>query len=427
MNYSIERKPHSVVEVKMTLTKEEVAPIKANILKELAKKVEVPGFRKGHAPADKIEANFPDAVKEELVEAILKANYENILTAEKINPVSYIYGLNVESNDNLTVTFSLDEFPVVTLGEYKGLTVEKRAAEVTDEAINHEIDAMVASKVSTVEAEEGYAAQLGDIVDLGFAGSIDGVPFDGGTADSHELKLGSRMFIDNFEEQLVGYVTGQEGEVNVNFPAEYGHAPLAGKPATFKVKINKIMKEVKPELTEELAKELKFDSIEDMRTKISAEIMDRELNAVKNETVAKLLSKINETSTIDLPGSMIAREVEQKLNEMEQHLSMQGANMDMYLKMINKTKEELKVEMTPMAINKVKADILLETIAKNEHLVVTEEEVNAKMVEIAAMYGMDAPKLHAELVKHNNLQAFLGNVNVDLTIEKAIDFLLANN
>mgnify|MGYP000443873937 CR=1 FL=1 len=268
MKHLVTRKENSAVEVKLTLTKEEVSPIKETILKTLATKVEIPGFRKGHAPLDNVEANFPDAVKEELVDSILKANYETVLSAENINPVSYIYNVKAEKvNDDFELTFMVDEFPAIKLGEYKGLTVEKRVIEFKEETLTQEIETLLNKKSSLVDAEEGYKAAMGDTVDLAFDGYIDGVAFDGGKSDSHELKLGSHMFIDNFEEQLVGYTVGQEGEVNVTFPAEYGHAPLAGKPAVFKVKINAIKKTVTPELNDETAKELGFESVEDLKAK----------------------------------------------------------------------------------------------------------------------------------------------------------------
>lgn len=427
MKHLVTRKENSAVEVKLTLTKEEVAPIKASILKTLGTKVEVPGFRKGHAPVDKIEANFPDAIKEEMVETVLKAHYEPVLTAENINPVSYIYNVKAENvNNEFELTFMVDEFPAIKLGEYKGLTVEKRVAEFKEETLTQEIDALLNKKSSLVDAEEGYKAAMGDTVDLAFDGSIDGVPFDGGKADSHELKLGSHMFIDNFEDQLVGYTVGQEGEVNVTFPVEYGHKPLAGKPAVFKVKINSIKKTVKPELNDETAKELGFESVADLKEKKKAEIISREEATIKNETIGKLVNMISDATVIDIPQSMVMREVENKVKEMEQHLSMQGANMEMYLKMIGKTFEEMAKEMAPMCKSKVKADIILEEIAKVENLTVSEEEMTAKMAEIAKMYGMDSTKLVEELNKHNNLENFKQNLNVDITLEKAVEFILAN-
>lgn len=427
MKHLVTRKENSAVEVVMTLTAGELAPVKGKILKALTEKVEVPGFRKGKAPLDQVEKNYADAVKEELVEEVLKANYSSVLEAEQIKPVSYIYNVKAEQKgEEFELSFMVDEFPAITLGEYKGVEVERRTPEFKEEALEHEIEAMLARKKTEVEAAPDYKAEMGDKVDLAFDGSIDGVPFEGGKADSHELVLGSKMFIDTFEEQLVGYTVGQEGEVNVMFPENYGHAPLAGKPAVFKVKINAIKKIVKPELNDELAKELGFESVEDLKAQKKAEIMVREEQAVKNETIGKIMQKIAEATKMDIPQSMVMGEVENKLKEMEQHLSMQGANLDMYLNMMGKKLDEVAKEMMPMAHAKVKADLILEEIARKEGLLVTEEDMSAKMTEIAAMYGMDVPALEAELKKNNSLENFKNNLNVDITLSKAVEFVYNN-
>ncbi|MGL5962938.1 MAG: trigger factor [Fusobacteriaceae bacterium] len=427
MKHLVTRKENSAVEVVITLTAAELAPIKGKILKSVAEKVEVPGFRKGKAPISQVEKAHADAIKEEIVEEVLKTNYSSVLEAEQIKPVSYIYNVNAEQKgEEFEVSFMVDEFPAITLGEYKGIEVERRTAEFKEEALEHEIEAMLAKKKTEVEAAPGYKAEMGDKIDLAFDGSIEGVPFEGGKADSHELVLGSKMFIDTFEEQLVGYVVGQEGEVNVMFPENYGHAPLAGKPAVFKVKINAIKKVVKPELNEELAKELGFESVEDFKIQKKAEIMVREEQAVKNEIIGKIMAKIAEDTKMDIPQAMVMGEVENKLKEMEQHLAMQGANLDMYLNMMGKKLDEVAKEMMPMAHAKVKADLILEEIAIKESLTVTEEDMAAKMIEIAAMYGMDVPSLEAELTKNNNLENFKTNLNVDITLSKAVEFVYNN-
>lgn len=424
MKHLVTRKENSAVEIKINLTAEELAPVKAGILKAMAKKVEVPGFRKGHAPAEKIEAAYADALKEEIVEEILKNNYSKVLEAEQIRPVSYIYNVKADQKgEEFVLSFMVDEFPAITLGEYKGIEVEKRAVEFKEEALEHEIEAMLASKKTEVEAAPGYKAEMGDKVDLAFEGSIDGVPFDGGKSDSHELVLGSKMFIDTFEEQLVGYEIGQEGEVHVTFPEQYGHAPLAGKKATFKVKINGIKKVVKPELNGEVARELGFESVAELKEKKKAEIMEREEKAVKNETIGKIMHKIAEATEIAIPQSMVMGEVENKLKEMEHHLSMQGANMEMYLNMIGKKIDDVAKEMMPMAHAKVKADLILEEIARKEGLMITEEEMAAKMAEVAAMYGMDVAALETELKKNNGLDNFKANLNIDATLSKAVEFV----
>lgn len=428
MKHIITKKEKSAVEVKIILTKEEVTPIRKEAIDKITKTAEVPGFRKGHAPVATIESNFGKHIDEEIVHVALEKHYDSIVESEKLQPVSYIYNLTTAKNENeFEIVFFVDVFPEVKLGEYKGLKIEKKETEFKEENLTAEIEAILNRKATLVDCEEGYKAEMGDIIDLAFDGSIDGVPFDGGKADSHQLKLGSKMFIDTFEEQLVGYTKGQEGEVNVKFPDNYGHEPLAGKPAVFKVKINSIKKNIKPELTEELAKELGFQSIEELKTKTKEDLIKKEEEILKNDMIVQLLKQIQDSSEVELPNSMIGREVENKLKDMEQHLAMQGANMEMYLKMIGKTIEELRVEMIPMAANKVKTDILLDEIAKAEKLEATSEDMAVKMSEIAKMYGMDTAKLEEELKKENAIENFKGNLKVEIALQKAIDFILANS
>ena len=214
MKHELKKIEHSAVEIKVTLTAEELSPIKSEVIKTLATKVEVPGFRKGHAPLNKVEATFADAIKEEVVESVLKANFEKIVAEEKITPVSFIYDLVADMKDTLEMTFKVDVYPEVTLGEYKGLEVEKESFQMTDDLLNKEIENMLNTKSKLEDAPEGHKAEVGNTVDLAFEGFVDGVPFEGGKADSHQLKLGSKMFIDTFEDQLVGYTVGQEGEVD---------------------------------------------------------------------------------------------------------------------------------------------------------------------------------------------------------------------
>lgn len=426
MKHELKKVEHSAVEIKISLTAEELSPIKSGITKTIAGKVELPGFRKGHAPLNKVEAAYADAIKEEVVETVLKANFDKIVAEEKIAPVSFIYDLVTEMNETLELTFKVDVYPEITLGEYKGLEVEKETFEMSEDVLNKEIENMVAAKSNLVDAAEGHKAEMGDTVDLAFEGSIDGVPFDGGKADSHQLKLGSKMFIDNFEEQLVGYTVGQEGEVTVNFPAEYHAEALAGKPAVFKVKINAIKTLVKPELNDEFAKEAGFESVEDLKAKKTEEIKTREEARVQNNFVGKLIQKLVAESKIEVPKSMVVREVENRMAEMNQQLAMQGMDMDQYLKMTGMTKEQAFSQIAPMAQNKVQVDLVLEAIAKAENLEVSAEELSTRTEEIAKMYGMTKEQLEAELTKNNNLNNFNGSLTTEILAQKAVEIIVNN-
>ena len=426
MKHELKKVANSAVEIKICLTAEEVKPVKDEVLKELAKKVEVPGFRKGHVPVSTVEAQFKDAVKEEVTDKVLHKYYEEVIKAENIMPISYINNVKANLGEEFDVTFTVDVYPEVTLGEYKGLEVEKETFEMTPEKLDAEITMMVNSKSKLEETEAGYKAQMGDTVDLAFEGFVDGVAFEGGKADSHVLKLGSKMFIDTFEEQLVGYEAGQEGEVNVTFPAEYHAANLAGKPAVFKVKVNSIKKLVTPELNDELAKEFGFENVEDMKAKTEERIKAREEDRVKNQYIGKLLDKVSSTSTVEVPVSMIANEVRARITEMEQQLAAQGIGFDMYMQMTGMNRAKLEAQIAPMAAAKVKADLILEAIAKAEGIEVSEDEIKEKMTEIAKMYGMDLAKLEEELNKHKNYDNFKMTVQGECLMQKAIDVIVNN-
>ncbi|MGL5208650.1 trigger factor [Cetobacterium sp.] len=426
MKHELKKIEHSAVEITLTLTAEELSPIKSEVIKTLATKVEVPGFRKGHAPLNKVEAAFADGIKEEVVDSVLKANFEKIVAEEKIAPVSFIYDLVANMKDSLEITFKVDVYPEITLGEYKGLEVEKETFQMTDDLLDKEIENMLNAKSKLEDAAEGHKAEMGNTVDLAFEGFIDGVPFEGGKADSHQLKLGSKMFIDTFEDQLVGYTVGQEGEINVTFPAEYHAEALAGKPATFKVKINSIKTLAKPELNDEFAKEAGFESVEDLKAKKTAEITAREEARIQNNFVGKLIQKVVADSKVDVPKSMVVREVENRMAEMNQQLAMQGMDLDQYLKMTGMTKEQAFNQIAPMAHNKVQVDLVLEAIAKAENLEVTAEELNAKVEEIAKMYGMTKEQLEAELNKNSNLDEFNHSLKTESLAQKAVEVIVNN-
>lgn len=426
MKHELKKLEHSAVEISITLTADEFLPVKNEIVKKIAKEVEIPGFRKGHAPLDKVEATFADKIKADLADKILAANLNSIASEEKLNLVSYPYNVDVKMDDSFEVTFKIDVYPEVTLGNYKGVEVEKENFELTDDVLAKEIDAMLSAKGSLIDAPEGHKAAMGDTVDLAFEGFVDGVAFEGGKSDSHQLKLGSKMFIDTFEDQLVGYTVGQEGEVNVTFPEQYHAANLAGKPATFKVKINAIKTEQKPELTEEFAKEAGFESVEDLKAKKSAEITEREETRIKNMFIGKLVQKIVSESKVDVPKSMVFREVENRIFEMNEQLKMQGLDYDKYLSMVGLTQEQSFNQLAPMALNKIQVDLVLEAIAKAENIEVSDEDMAKRTEEIAKMYGMDTAKLEEELNKNNNLDNFKNSLRNELKAQKAVDFIVAN-
>ena len=427
MNYEVKKLEKSAVEVKLFLAAGEVSPIVDKVVKHIAESAEVPGFRKGHAPKEAIIANYKEHVNEDVASAVINENFPEVVEKENLQPISYVRIKEIELKDDLVVTFDIDVYPEFTLGNYKGLEVEKKTFEMTDERLNQELESLVNSQTKLEEvADAEYQAALGDTVDLAFEGFIDGVPFPGGKADSHPLELGSKSFIDTFEDQLVGYKKGQEGEINVKFPEEY-HAPeYAGKPATFKVKINAIKKLVKPELNDELAKTLGYESVADLKTKLSEDVVKRENDRIENEYVTALLDKVQEGTTVEVPVSLVQAEIENRMREFEYQLSMQGFKMDDYLKMMGGNRDLFAAQMAPAAEKKVKNDLILDKIAKENKFETTDAELTARMEEVAKMYGMEVPAMEEELKKHNNLENFKASLRYDIVMKKAIDEIVKN-
>ena len=427
MKYEVKKLEKSAVEVKLFLAAGEVSPIVDKVVKHIAESAEVPGFRKGHAPKEAIIANYKEHVNEDVASAVINENFPEVVEKENLQPISYVRIKEIELKDDLVVTFDIDVYPEFTLGNYRGLEVEKKTFEMTDERLNQELESLVNSQTKLEEvADAEYQAALSDTVDLAFEGFIDGVPFPGGKADSHPLELGSKSFIDTFEDQLVGYKKGQEGEINVKFPEEY-HAPeYAGKPATFKVKINAIKKLVKPELNDELAKTLGYESVADLKTKLSEDVVKRENDRIENEYVTALLDKVQEGTSVEVPVSLVQAEIENRMREFEYQLSMQGFKMDDYLKMMGGNRDLFAAQMAPAAEKKVKNDLILDKIAKENKFETTDAELTARMEEVAKMYGMEVPAMEEELKKHNNLENFKASLRYDIVMKKAIDEIVKN-
>lgn len=424
MNYEVKKLDNSAVEITLKVEGAEVSNAKKTAVNKVAKNAEIPGFRKGHAPASAIESHYEGVIKEEITDAILKGHYEAILKDGQINPVDYIQVSNVKlDGDKFEVVFAVDVFPEIKLGEYKGLEATKETIEINEDVVNKEIEGLLTAKSSLEDAVEGHKAAMGDTVDLAFEGFVDGVAFDGGKSDSHALKLGTNSFIDTFEEQLVGYEAGQEGEVKVTFPTEYNAENLAGKEATFKVKVNGIKVTKSPELNDEFAKEAGFESVEDLKTKKTVEITSREENRIEGEYRQALLNQVLATTEMTLPTSMIEREIKGRIAEMENQLKSQGMTLEMYLQMTGANVEQLNEQVRPMAIEKIKLDLILDEIAKVEKIELSEEELETKLTEVASMYQMEVAKLKEELTKANNLENFMTNLKVDATMQKTVEFI----
>lgn len=428
MNYEVKKLEKSAVEVKLHLTSEEVKPIVDKVLAHVGEHAEVAGFRKGHVPRETLMNNYKDHIENDVANDAINANFPGIVDKEKLEPVSYVRVKEINLKDDLNLTFDIDVYPQFDLENYKGLEAEKKSFEMTDDLLSEELEIILRNHSKFEEVEDAdYKAQLEDTVDLAFEGFMDGVPFPGGKSESHLLKLGSKSFIDNFEEQLVGYTKGQEGEITVKFPETYHAKELAGKPAQFKVKINAIKKLKQPELNDEFAKELGYESLDDLKAKTKEETIKRENEKIENEYTSALLDKLVETTSIDVPVSMVQAEIQSRLKELEYQLSMQGFKMDDYLKMMGGNIDTFSAQLAPSAEKKVKIDLILDKIAKDNKFEATDEELKQRMEEIAKIYGKDIPALEEELKKNKNLENFKASLKYDIIMKKAIDEVVKNS
>ena len=422
MNCKVE-KTENANEVKLEITVE--AEKFENAMKKVyfqnAKYFNIPGFRKGKAPMNIVEKYYgaqifyEDAFNEVATEA-----YEEALTENKIDVVSRpeVDIAQMEKGKDLIFTAVVQTKPEVKLGKYKGIEIQKIEYKVDKKDVDHELEHMQEHNSRLVTVDD-RPLENGDTATIDFEGFVDGVAFEGGKAEGHELEIGSGTFIPGFEEQLIGMELENEKEIKVTFPKEYFSKDLAGKDATFKVKLHDIKKKELPELDDEFAKDVsEFDTLEELKKSIKEKLTKNKEQREKYETEA-VLKAVCEDSKLDIPSGMIELEIDNMLKDFEQRLSYQGLNLEQYLKMIGKTEEEMRKEYEPQAIEAIKSRLVLEAIMKAEKIEASEEEIKAKMEEMAKSYGKDVE----ELSKNENLKNYLAE---GIKSEKALEFIVNN-
>lgn len=423
MNCKVE-KTENVNEVKLEITIE--AEKFENAMKKVyfqnAKYFNIPGFRKGKAPMNIVEKYYgaqifyEDAFNEVATEA-----YDEAIKENKIDVVSRpeVDIEQMEKGKDVIFTAIVQTKPEVELGKYKGIELKKVEYTVKDEDIDHELGHMQEHNSRLVSIED-RALENGDISTIDFEGFVDGVAFDGGKAEGHELEIGGGSFIPGFEEQLVGMKIDEEKEIKVTFPEEYFSKELAGKEATFKVKLHEIKKKELPELDDEFAKDVsEFDTIAELKASIKERLEKDNEQKAKYETEEAAIKAVCEEVKIEIPTGMVDMEVDNMIHDFEQRLSYQGLNFEQYLKMIGKTRDEVQTEYEPQAKEAIKSRLTLEAIRKAEKIEATEEEITAKMEEMAKNYGKNVE----ELKENDNLKEY---IKEGIESEKAIEFIVKN-
>lgn len=420
---TVKKLSETVYEVSVTRNGEELKHLKEHVLVHF-KDAKVDGFRKGHVPADVLEKKFKKEIEGEILNHIISEEYRKAVEENNLSPIADIKLEKYENNeDNVEVVFTIPVLPEINLGDYKSVKVEKEALDVNDEKVNAEIEIMRSNVGKLKEVADDEAAKDKDVTNINFEGFIDGEAFDGGKAEGFDLTLGSKSFIDTFEDQIIGHKKGDEFDVNVTFPEEYHAENLKGKPAVFKVKVNSIKRKEEAELNEDLAKELGYDSVEDLKAKTKENLIKREETRIENEYRGKVVDAVVDTVNFEIPEAVVEREIQFQINRFAQQLQMQGMSLNQYFEMTGQDIEKMRESIKESAEKSVKRDLVLTEIAKAENVQATEEEVNAELDRTALMYGMDREGLIAEVRKSGNYARFIDEIKYQIINRKTVDLL----
>ncbi|MDU2995321.1 MAG: trigger factor, partial [Clostridium sp.] len=341
----------------------------------------VQGFRKGKVPMAMVKKYYGiEVLFDDAINFVIDETYPKTIEENNLRPVDYpqINVVEVGEGKDLVYTAQVTVYPEVILGEYKGLEVAKNSYEVKEEEVEAQLKSMQ-EKNARVEVKAEGTVENGDIAVIDFKGFIDGVAFEGGEGKDYPLEIGSGSFIDNFEEQLVGAAVGETREVKVKFPEAYGNEELNDKDATFEVTVKEIKAKELPTLDDEFAKDVsEFDTIAELKEDVAKKIQENNDNRAEREYEDAVINAAIETATIDLPEVMVEKEIDHMIKDLESRLQYQGLTLDQYMEFTGNTVEKMRDYMRANAERKVKADLVLEAIAKAENIVATEEELKEK-------------------------------------------------
>lgn len=383
------------------------------------KNIQIPGFRKGKAPRKMIEAMYGAHVfYEDGLEEIFPEVYDFAIAKQEFKAIGRPNLTDMQIGDDgvVTLTLTTEVYPEVTLGQYKGLEVEKAEVTVSDAQVQAELDRMAQNVASTENVER--AAEMGDTANIDFEGFDNGVPFDGGKGTDFDLKLGSGQFVPGFEEQVVGMNVGEEKDINITFPEDY-HAELAGKPVVFHVKLNKLSVTNVPAQDDEFAKDVsEFETLEELKADIRAKALEQAQKQADSAFEQNAVEKAAENTTVDMPKALVEAELDTQMERFAYQLQMSGYSMEQYAKMMGGDVNTMRNAFRPAAEKQAKISVTLEKIVEVEGLSVSDEEIEAEFQSLADQYQLELAKVK-KMVPMNEITG-------SLTTRKAVKLIVDN-
>lgn len=421
----MEKIENNVATLEILVSPEDFGKAMQKAYKKNVKRFNIPGFRKGKAPMKIIEVQYGEGVfYEDAFDFVFPEAYKKAIEENNLEPVARP-DIDIEAmsrKEGVVIKTTVALMPEVELGEYKGIEVEKKEYNVTDEDVEKELEAMQ-EKNARLVAIEDRPVKEGDTVIIDFKGFVDGEAFEGGEGNNYSLEIGSGQFIPGFEEQLVGVNVGEETKVEVNFPESYHSEELAGKPAVFEVKLNEVKEKEYPALDDEFAKDVsEFDTLDELKNDIQKNIQEREEHRIKHEIEDEVIAKVIENASMEIPEAMVEMEVERMLEDFDYQLRMQGINLDDYFKYTNVDESQFKDNLKGDAEKKLKTDLTLEKIIEVENIEATEEELEEEMETLAKQYGQEVEKL-----KKDFKDTQINYVKDTIKRRKSIAFLMENS
>ncbi len=386
------------------------------------KDIMVPGFRKGKAPRKMIESMYGAHVfYEDGLEEIFPEIYDFAIAHQegfKAIGRPNLTDMQISDDNVVTLTLTTEVYPEVTLGQYKGLEVEKAEVTVSDEQVQAELDRM-AQNVAATETVDG-PAKMGDTANIDFEGFDNGVPFEGGKGENHDLKLGSGSFVPGFEEQIVGMSAGEEKDINITFPENY-HEELAGKAVVFHVKVNKVTETIVPAMDDEFAKDVsEFDTLEALKADIRAKALERAEKTAQTNFETACVDKAAENTTVDLPNALIERELDTQMERFAYQLQMGGYSMEQYAKMMGGDVSTMRNAFRPSAEKQAKVSVTLEKIAEVENVAVTDEEIADEIASLAKQYELEVEKVKKMVPTEELTESLKTRKAVQIIVDSAV-------